>query len=266
MINQFYVTLPSNTEKEGTASNFRVKLPNKLKLEGDWEVGLAEIIYPYSWYNVTNRDQDNMIYVKLSNINGKKHIFDKLYILPGYYDSVLALVKAINDAIEEKSIYKIDEKVLAKYNYDESKRKIYVTVDPDHIDFIMLSPRMREMMGFGEDNYGYQKKSHHVYPQTYNAIRPPDLSSHIETLYVYCDIIENQIIGNMLAPLIRIVDVNGDFGQTINKNFDNPHYVPLLTKDINFIEINIKNDMNNLIIYEFGKVVVKLHFRKRSHF
>ena len=45
---QFYVTLPSNTEKDDTASNFRVKLPNHIKLEGEWEVGLAEIIYMYS--------------------------------------------------------------------------------------------------------------------------------------------------------------------------------------------------------------------------
>ena len=48
---QFYLTLPSNTEAGCTASNFHVRLPNRIKLEGDWEVGLAKIIYPFSWYN-----------------------------------------------------------------------------------------------------------------------------------------------------------------------------------------------------------------------
>lgn len=266
MNSQFYLTLPSNTEKDGTASNFRVKLPNKIKLEGDWEVGLAEIIYPYSWYNISSRDQNNMIYIKLSNVNGKKYIFDKVYILPGYYESIFVLIKAINDAIKAKPIYNNGEKLLVEYGYNESTRKVFVTVDPNHVVFIMLSSRLREMFGFPEDNYGYQRKSNHVYPHVSRAIKPPDLSSHIETLYIYCDVIENQIVGSTLAPLLRIIDVNGNFGEIINKAFDNPHYVPLLTKDINFIEINIKNDMNDLIIYEFGKVIVKLHFRKSSRF
>ena len=38
---------PSNT-----VTNFSTQLPDSLFLDGDWEVGLAEIQYPYTWDNI----------------------------------------------------------------------------------------------------------------------------------------------------------------------------------------------------------------------
>ena len=35
-----------------TLTNFTAQLPNSLFLHGDWEVGLAEIQYPYTWNNI----------------------------------------------------------------------------------------------------------------------------------------------------------------------------------------------------------------------
>jgi len=54
MADQFYITIPSNTHEDNTASNFRIVLPQRIRLEGEWEVGLAEIIYPNSWYHLTD--------------------------------------------------------------------------------------------------------------------------------------------------------------------------------------------------------------------
>ena len=33
-------------------SNFVTKLSRTLQLDGEWEVGLAEIVYPHTWYNI----------------------------------------------------------------------------------------------------------------------------------------------------------------------------------------------------------------------
>ena len=67
-MSQFYLTLPSNSYlanqsgSEGQQINepvaqllskFRVQLPHKIRLEGDWEVALSEIMYPNSWFNIT---------------------------------------------------------------------------------------------------------------------------------------------------------------------------------------------------------------------
>ena len=56
-VNMFYLTLPSNSsadafDKKNTQSEFQIQLPEPIELKGDWEVGLAEIQYPSSWYNI----------------------------------------------------------------------------------------------------------------------------------------------------------------------------------------------------------------------
>ena len=56
----FHVTLPSNnsldTHPNNTTSRFTVKLPDQIELNGDYEVGLAELLYPHTWFNFYNSD------------------------------------------------------------------------------------------------------------------------------------------------------------------------------------------------------------------
>jgi hypothetical protein len=59
MGNHFYLTLPSNASlnyyPDNTASRFVAKLLERVCLEGNYEFGLSEIIYPHTWNNVYNR-------------------------------------------------------------------------------------------------------------------------------------------------------------------------------------------------------------------
>ena len=56
MESEFYVTLLSNSSMQyfpdNKTSNFVTKLPRTLQLDGEWEVGLAEIVYSHAWYNI----------------------------------------------------------------------------------------------------------------------------------------------------------------------------------------------------------------------
>ena len=54
----FLVLLPSKASMDiyprNKTSEFTVQLPKSIDLEGFWEVGLAEIQYQNSWYNIDN--------------------------------------------------------------------------------------------------------------------------------------------------------------------------------------------------------------------
>ena len=54
------MTLPSNSSQQlypdNTLTHYRVELAKAVELEGAWEVGLSEIQYPHTWYNVGERD------------------------------------------------------------------------------------------------------------------------------------------------------------------------------------------------------------------
>jgi hypothetical protein len=51
MTDHFYLTLLSNA-----GARYVSKLPEGIRLDGDCEVSLSELVYPHTWYNVDNRD------------------------------------------------------------------------------------------------------------------------------------------------------------------------------------------------------------------
>ena len=63
MESEFYVTLPSDSSMQyfpdNKTSNFVTKLSRTLQLDGEWEVGLPEIDYPHTWYNI--REGNNYV-------------------------------------------------------------------------------------------------------------------------------------------------------------------------------------------------------------
>ena len=60
MEDHFYMTLPSSSSKDhyprNSPSRFTTKLNKPIQLAGEWSMGLAEIAYPQSWYNVRGSD------------------------------------------------------------------------------------------------------------------------------------------------------------------------------------------------------------------
>jgi len=56
MNDQFYLSLPIHSIEGNTTSNFTTSLPIQVNFEGEWDVGLAEIIYGITWHNIANKN------------------------------------------------------------------------------------------------------------------------------------------------------------------------------------------------------------------
>ena len=88
----------------------------------------------------------------------------------------------------------------------------------------------------------------------------------MSTIYVYCDIVEPQVVGDTNAQLLKTIPVEGKFGDVIAKTFTNIQYVPIQTRSFENIEILLRNDTGDPVPFELGKVVITLHFRQRTYF
>ena len=59
-MSRFYLTLPSNSSMDyypqNTVAQYTTKLNSTIELDGDWEVGLTEISFPFSIENVVDRE------------------------------------------------------------------------------------------------------------------------------------------------------------------------------------------------------------------
>ena len=66
-----------------------------------------------------------------------------------------------------------------------------------------------------------------------------DPNRGFNSLYVYCDAAEAILVGDIKAPLLRVVDAAGNYGDLIHRLHKTPPYVPVSKKEFNTLEIDI---------------------------
>ena len=157
------------------------------------------------------------------------------------------------------------------YTPTDPKNRIQVEYDPVYSRVVISLPPIIKEITFGRKLQYMLGLKHESYRPQYNipvtkvtSDSPIDLRGGFDCMYVYCGIVEPQIVGDCLTPLLRVINVEGKQDDVVAKTFDNPHYVPVAKREFNSIEINIKDDADRFVRFKYGKVIVKLHFRRRK--
>jgi hypothetical protein len=263
----FYLILPSNTEVGNKTNSFRVQLPKLISLDGDWEVALVELIYPYSWDNVHQTPEDNE---KIDFRPALMQIFpyDNPHFLTtvprGHYDNISDLLHTINKTIRKayienaSGITKANYIAPIKFRYNRNSKRVKIQIDKDICYAIQLNRHLRYLLGYDEEMMFGNK------PELWVAKYPPDIRGGIDSIYIYCDLIERQIIGNTMEPLLRIVPIEGNYGDVVEKIFYYPHFLSILNKKFSSVELHIKTDQDLFLPFNYGKVTAKLHFRRKK--
>ena len=225
-------------------------------------MALVEIQYPHTWFNVLEEDRTfelgHYLLTTEKNVKIWDHVgsFDLEY---GHYPSTNKLVNVINQNLEK----------LEKAHKTKNRIKFAFNTITQHVQIAMLKnthlsipPQIKDM--FHLDNVyleSFTSKKNTVFESKY----PVDIERGLYTLYVYCDIVQAQIVGNTFVPLLRVVPVTGKYGDRITTNFQDPQYQPLRSKDFDEIEIDIRAGTGKKIPFETGKLLVTLHFRERKN-
>ncbi len=263
---QFFLTLPSNTVEatarevsNNTQSRFQVVLPQKISLGLDWEVSLSEIIYPHSWYNVRSEDGDDIV---VSFYDHSASFGGKFRVEPGCYEKPTDLVAVMNKAIERMCIT-ANVSPSFRFSYDAVTRRMMISKLLMTGLVVEMGEKIRNMLGFEIKSF---KKLGVVEHKSVYAKYPIDLRAGFDALYVYCNLIRNQVIGDVLAPLLRVVPVEGHTDDVICRTYNLLHYLPVDVSEFGSVELSIKDDRNQFVPFLYGKVIVKLHFRKKKTF
>ena len=204
-----------------TLTHYTTKLPKIMYLGGAWEIGLAEIQYPHSWYDVKNKEAWMKVhFYKESEI--QKH----LILLPdGYYSSTKRIIKAI-----EGEKHRTELKNKFDMNFSEINHKINMKVKKDCQ--VIISPLLQSMLGFRQA----------IFPAgEYVSDWVADVKKGLNSLYVYCPLVEPRMVGDAQVPLLRIVPVEGRDGEMIIRVLDPIQYCPLLQRRLQTVEIDIRD-------------------------
>ena len=270
-MDHFYITLPSNSSEnfygKQPMSNYKTHLAKTLQLDvDDWEVGLAELIYPHTWYNIT----DGTFKVKL--LEHDEWIWKVTEIPPALYETPQQLVQTLNEHV--KLILGTSQRDNIHFIYNELLRKFTACVTNGYM--VRFPKQLASALGLGDievtlrqshnpNEFGVtHKDTRTVFDGT--KIKAPytiDLNRGLHTFFVYCDIVQYQLVGDANVPLLRTIPVTGRNGDVIVNSFDNVHYVGLSRSTFQEIEIHITDDTGLRVPFEHGRVIVKLHFRKK---
>lgn len=254
MANQFYVTLPSNSSMtyypNNTTTKFSTHLPQQISLRGQWEVALVEFHYPCTFQNIP--ENDNKIYIYTYDEENKIYEVFASSLKAGIYESPESIISLLN---KDKSVSKFYQ---FKYNKDSRFCELTaLTPLTDIVNTVEFPRCVCLQLGMQLDS----KHPESIWPCNIRLGLPSEL-------YIYCDIIEPQLIGDVMAPLLRIVSVDKStymFSDQKTCIFSKPHYVPVLLTDFENIEIDIRLDTGYAVPFQFGTSCVKLHFRKRGN-
>ena len=244
----FYVTLPSNTSADAfpnnTPSEYMTKLSRRIQLSGEWEVALHNISY-VKW-NTIKLGGESIHYV----VNGTtKKIGSPL---KSYYTTVKEYVADVNASIPKED----KEKIV----FTIRSGKVTVTLGSGYA--VHLRKEQAIILGFLTFS-----DSDIIKKITVTETGSHKANLHRETsIYVYCDIIQPQIVGNKTVPLLDIIWDEGKGKCETTHSSENLHYVPLRTKSFEEVKVLLRSSTDERTSFERGHTSVTLHFRQRNYF
>ena len=242
MAGQFYVTLPSNSSMnyfpQNTITSYNTKLSEQIRLTGEWEVGIAEIHYPHSWFNVD--ETNNKFYVNTDTNH-------EIIIPSGYYTSGDKLIDEINNTLRKNNINDV------QFRFLPTPERVGISTG--------VNASIRFLEGF-QTLLGFELNS---IPELSSVVakKPINIHYRVPSLYVYTDIIEYQRVGDVSVPLLRILQTKeSDIKKDVFREFIMPHYKRVVKKDFDTILIDLRSDTGEKISFQRGRLLVKLHFRQ----
>jgi len=279
-MSDFYIVLPSSTKTgfgaadPNTSSHYRVQLPYDIDLPGQWQVALVSITYPYTWNNIPGGNASTIL-IKYRDSQTR---VVSVRVRRAFYGTIQDLFHAIKTALRKADVSmllshlsvkkreehtpKLQQEIADAIDFSYDTRVTIHIKDTKAITEIYLSPLMQYMLGYTDRSGLYSLNQ----PENL-AKYPPDLSGGIDSLYVYCDLIQPQIVGDTMTQLLRQIPIRvagTPYGHPVTEIFTQPHYLNVIHKKLSTIEVYIKNDSGENLLFNFGKSTVKLHFVKKS--
>ena len=247
-MSRFYVTLPSNSSAQcypdNTVARYTTKLAHSFELEGDWEVGLAEVSFPCAVENVLLERCYYTLYL------GGGVLERKIVLPAGNYRRVRSLINTMHK--EQRRVVELPA-LVAEFSYREAR----ISMRIGHDVVVQFSRDLAYMLGLDESE---------KYSGNDTATRAPSMSNgHIYSVYIYCDILEHSVVGDTRAPLLRIIDKPAKSHGNVHRILNPILHIPLQKKSFDTVEINIMTDTGMPVPFLAGKSFVVLEFRRVIH-
>ena len=209
--------------ENSSSGDFVVQLGRTHTFIKDSEVFLSEAVIPFTWHNVTHKN-NKLIIMSAAGVA------TPLELIPAYYESVPILVKGINAALKTAS--------LSSIKISANERTMKVTIDAG--TSTVQGPLLR-MMGWPKNATIKGKVI---------APKMADITGGNSSIYVLVDCINETTAGSFSIQLLKKLEVGREDrpGDLIHYRAHNPVEVHRLSQSsLMHIGVTIKNSHNEVI-------------------
>ena len=238
-------------------------------------MGFVEIITPSEVKNVT--DENNFFYLRFFDkiLSSKLDAADfeatcyetatfldmKLKVPTGYYSTPQHLLEEMHNAINARysmTLRNSNASITIDYGINNARVKTNFQ-DPNRVKLILPTP-LAEKLGV---NPKYFNKP--IGNEKHAFTHSVDLNTKIHQLYVYSDIASYTFLGDVTAPVLRVVPFETlKQRHHLHQEFVTVHYVPVAKYFIDQVHISIKGDTGDNVPFITGKTLLKLHFKQKE--
>ena len=233
---------------DNQASHFYTNLPQAVNLSGDYEVGLSEIQFPNSFSNV----EEGTCWMRFRTSNLAAQHEERLP--GGLYESAEYFIHVLNTFVKKHADGKNEQPGKIKFYYNKASKKAKITLW-GRGPVVILSPALQELL----------KMPMNVFhgPTRVEGTAMMSLHEDFSSVYVYCDLVEQRPVGDVMVPLLRIVPIINKTEDIVHCLYEKPHYVSLSRYQFNTVEILLATDTGKPISFDRGKTIVTLHLRRK---
>ena len=292
------------TFADNTLADFTTLLPEQLNLTGFCEVALAEIAWPAAIQNITSghfkyrvAPEDNDTSGSSSTDGRKKKLNERPYrmvtmcelplrpvqkaiiekfgsIKPGLYLSVDQILRSICKRLFGGHV---DDKFLLLWKMDAASEvlKLYCEGSEQECIFSETSSRdlqniwgMKTLIDCSEIGKTNKQANNSVLSKTSGQF-PIDLTGGCNTIFVYCNLVQNEILGDSRTALLRAIPLTkrpatGNNHQQQNYcTFGNLQWRRVVKSCIESFSVSLRYETGHLVPFlSHGRTNLTLHFRQ----
>lgn len=250
----FYIHLPSNSSRsffpDNRPSRYRTKLPKRINLRVPYEVALSEVSYIHSLKQFPNTEDQKfkIITAKTEGSLLSSNFVTHEYLLEtNHYGDIIQLVTNLRTVTRDANLFQ----------YKEDRNRVKIVIN-SKVKQIILSRRIADVLGFKNSNLVFTKNTSSIV-----AENPPDLLYGQSRIFLYTNIIEEQIVGDTFCPLLSTIPF-GDKERQAVIHTPKRSYLNVHQNEIDNILILFCNEYGEEISFDVGTSNVVLHFKPKS--
>ena len=149
---------------------------------------------------------------------------------------------------------------MLEFDFDSSRNRFYINPTYPYLELYYYgADDAARMLGLSTE---VSRQYNSVHLDKYFLFPAAPQLNRVNSLYIYTDVIENDIVGDALVPLLRTVNVSGDPGVIVHEVFHRCYYKRVNRSNIPLIEIQINSETGDPVKFESGHVICVLNFRR----